>query len=201
MTFNIDAAGLAVVLPFASTDKSRPVLNTVALLPGGRICATDGVTLGLYQEGHDAELDAVPNREVLIAVTPELKRLVRAANAKAMYPTLSVELIYDSTSARISTPIASIRVPTVGGPYPRIANIFPWGAEPLPLAKVYISGEQMARFGSKARVTFYGENRCMVVRTPDERFIGLLMPLRPDTVPDDDTLPEWIREPVSSGSV
>jgi hypothetical protein len=190
MTFTINAYDAAKLLPFPSTEAHRPILNTLACLSGGRLCATDGHTLGMFWRGHDA-----PD-EVLLSATKDLARLVKLAAGKKGSGELTVTLPADPDAAHAYVESDSMRiaVPTVDGPYPVVSNVFPWADEPAPLPSIGLNGKYLERFGEKARLTFYGPVSAVVVRTPDERFIGLVIPLTLLAVTDaPDTLPAWIR--------
>lgn len=194
-TFQISAAALAAVLPHLSDpkEKTRPILEGFACLAGGLLAGTDGHTAALYQNGHGAQ------EEIILRPDKRLLALVkRAIKSKSAVRTLTVTV--ENTMARIEWLGETVSADVVEGPFPNVVQIFPHG-EPggLPKHWIAINPALLARFGDCASLAFYGEERAALVQTPDENFVGLIMPIRAGRNgvdrTDRGTVPEWVRNP------
>lgn len=196
MRYNLDPTALRALLPLTAKSDRR-TLTALHIRPDGVGVATSGHVMGYYRATAEPQTEPIPANGLTIRPGADWKPVLAALKKAVMPAVLDTDAGTLTVYPSKASPVAF--VVSLETDYPASAwngQCVPrsesWGAVPLTtldpdLLRLFGKGPLALTFSPKPDT---GSERAIVVRTSDERFYGVLMPMRNILTPSE---PDWLR--------
>lgn len=199
----INASALLRILPFVSTEGSRPVLNGIYLDPSGCIVATNGHILGCEGSAHTVRSE----KGVILDVSSKtVIAFLKAATKGSKDTDEWVNIEGDGSVYTLASVDGSVTAATIEGHYPDWRQVVPTGDLPadketglaprvdrVGFNQAYLKRFPASKFTGSLCFRFPENNKRATVVLSSEfpGFFGLIMPLKVDHYPTWKGMKEW----------